>query len=57
MKITNEQKHAIKRIYDRREMGISYLQFRRSVSPCFDCLMVQWFGMWLGIEKDGYTHS
>jgi hypothetical protein len=22
-----------------------------------DCVMVPCFGMWLGIEKDGYTHS
>ena len=22
-----------------------------------DCLMIQWCGMWLGIELDGYTHS
>lgn len=22
-----------------------------------DCIMVPWCGMWLGIEKDGYTHS
>lgn len=21
------------------------------------CIMVPWCGMWLGIEKDGYTHS
>ena len=23
----------------------------------WDCLMIQWCGMWLGIEQDGYTHS
>jgi hypothetical protein len=23
----------------------------------FDCAMVHWCGMWLGIEQDGYTHS
>ena len=25
--------------------------------PCDDCIMVQWCGIWLGIESDGYTHS
>ena len=57
MKITSEQKRAIKRIYDRQPLGISYLQFRRTVQHGFDCLMVEWCGMWLGIEPDGYTHS
>jgi hypothetical protein len=23
----------------------------------YDCLMLQWCGMWLGIETDGHTHS
>lgn len=35
-------------------------RFRRTVQPCFDgsgCIMLQWRGMWLGIERDGYTHS
>lgn len=36
---------------------LTYLQFRRLVSYGWDCLMVPWAGMWLGIEKDGYTHS
>lgn len=30
----------------------------KQVSPAFgDCIMVEWCGMHLGIEKDGYTHS
>lgn len=36
---------------------LTYRQFRRLVKPSYDCLMVPWCGMWLGIEKDGYTHS
>ena len=36
----------------------TYLTFRRrSARESFDCLMVQWQGMLLGIETDGYTHS
>lgn len=23
----------------------------------YDCIMIQYAGMWLGIERDGYTHS
>jgi len=22
-----------------------------------DCVMVYWCGMWVGIERDGYTHT
>jgi hypothetical protein len=36
---------------------MTYRQFRRLAVMGFDCLMVPWCGMWLGIEKDGYTHS
>lgn len=36
----------------------SYLAFRRSIRWAFgNCLMVQLWGMWIGIETDGYTHS
>ena len=28
-----------------------------SVQHGYDCVMIQWRGMWLGIETDGYTHS
>jgi hypothetical protein len=37
---------------------LTYKQFRRSVCwGDYDCIMVPWCGMWLGIEADGYTHS
>lgn len=36
---------------------MSYREFRKIAVEGFDCLMVPWCGMWLGIEKDGYTHS
>lgn len=36
---------------------MTYRQFRRLAVMSFDCLMVPWCGMWLGIETDGYTHS
>lgn len=36
---------------------VSFLQFRRSCVYMFDCVLVPWLGMHLGIEHDGYTHS
>jgi hypothetical protein len=36
---------------------LTYRQFRRTVHSGYDCVMVHWCGMWLGIEPDGYTHS
>lgn len=35
----------------------SYRYFRKSVQHGYDCLMVKISGMWVGIEKDGYTHT
>lgn len=38
----------------------TYRELRRKVQPtffCDDCVMVPFAGMWLGIERDGYTHS
>jgi len=58
MVLTKEQRQALKRIYNRgANPNESYLSFRRKVIQGMDCLMVEWSGMWLGIESDGYTHS
>lgn len=58
MTTTKAQRAAIKRVYDRdHSVAPSYLAFRRTVKRGYDCLMVEWKGMWLGIEKDGYVHS
>ena len=35
----------------------TYRAFRRQAQPGYDCLMVPFCGMYLGIEPDGYTHS
>lgn len=41
-----------------KAVPLSYKQFRRTVvRGDFGCIMVQWCSMWLGIERDGYTHS
>lgn len=69
MKLTRSQREALKRVYHRAVLAYSqgpmrqgvhfmnYLQFRRTVQPGPGCIMVQFAGMWLGIEPDGYTHS
>lgn len=70
--LTKEQQRAVQRRYDLMpkpqivlgkdkltRVG-SYLDFRRSVQPTFGCdgaVTVYWCGMWLCIERDGYTHS
>lgn len=39
---------------------MTYKDFRKEVMPTFgmdDAVVVPWCGMWLCIEKDGYTHS
>ena len=57
MKLSKAQCKALHRKWTHNDQGLTYLQFRRTVKPGFDCAMVQWCNMWLGIELDGYTHS
>jgi hypothetical protein len=65
--LTRPQRVALKVIYDRGQNSPNsgqawqgtYREFRRTVQPelCGPAVMVPWCGMWLGIEKDGHTHS
>lgn len=69
--LTKEQRKALARVYRRivseareRRIGFdlvtrvpTYRKFRKTVQPGPDCIMVPFAGMWLGIERDGYTHS
>ena len=57
MKLNKAQRKALHRKWTQNDQGLTYLQFRRTVLPGFDCAMVLWCNMWLGIELDGYTHS
>ena len=57
IKLNKNQTKSLLRKWKQNNQGLTYLQFRRTVQPGWDCVMVQWSGMWLGIEKDGYTHS
>jgi hypothetical protein len=55
--LNKAQRAALFRKWRQDGQGMSYRQFRATVQTGFDCIMVQWCGMWLGIELDGYTHS
>ena len=63
VRITKAQAISLKRKHihgDLKAKGISFRDFRRTVQPTFGmdgAVVVQWCGMWLAIEKDGYTHS
>ena len=58
MILTREQQLALKAVYSRDwNKPETYMKFRRTVEQGFDCVMVPFCGIWLGIEKDGYTHS
>ena len=64
VKTTKEQRQAIYDLWLRARhpsqdvpTSATYRQFRRRFVQGYDCLMINIWGMWLGIEKDGYTHS
>ena len=65
IRLTVKQVRAIKRIYRRSDTDIHalYPRFRDFVSlalPTFfsdGMVAFPWYGMWLAIEADGYTHS
>lgn len=58
---TKEQFKALLRKYDQNDSGYpSFLDFRKAVQPTFGmdgAVVVNWCGMWLCIEEDGYTHT
>lgn len=56
-KTNKAQRAAICRKWQQNNQDLTYREFRKTVVQGFDCLMVKWCGMWLGIESDGYTHS
>lgn len=67
--LTKAQRKGIYRVFIRKYPYINelrredaralYRKFRREAVPeiCGPAIMVPYAGMWLGIEKDGYTHS
>ncbi len=57
VKLNTAQRKALYRKWVQSNQGMSYWDFRKTVQPGHDCIMVRWSGMWIGIELDGYTHS
>jgi hypothetical protein len=54
--LTKPQRKALHKVWLRTDQ-VSYRDFRKTVQPSLGCVMVEFAGMWLGIEKDGHTHS
>ena len=60
MRLTKPQQKALRAKWIYANQNKTYLQFRRAVHELFmgeGAIVVQWSGMWLIIEPDGYTHS
>lgn len=57
VKLTRAQRVSLHRKWEQGSQNMTYKEFRKTVQPGWDCVMVEWCGMWLGIETDGYTHS
>lgn len=57
--MTQEQFNAVKKLYQRDPDGAEdFEQFFQRVQPCYgDFVGLQWSGMFVGIEKDGYAHT
>ena len=58
--LTRLQREALFRLYCRdTSVAKSYIAFRRRImySLCGEYIVVNWNGLYLGIEQDGYTHS
>jgi hypothetical protein len=60
--LTKPQRRSLHRVWlrtcERGYLGtVPYREFRRGVQPGPGCVMINFAGMWLGIETDGYTHS
>ena len=57
--LTKQQRASLHRKWQQNNQGMTYREFRKTVqhAPGMDCVLVEWSGMWLGIEQDGYTHS
>jgi hypothetical protein len=54
------EQRALKKLWTRIEIGRPrYRDFRQLAyyNNMMGCWMILWHGMWIGIEKDGYTHS
>lgn len=58
VKLTKAQRKAVHALWMRAGPA-PYREFRKKVQWGImgECVMLEFHGMWIGIEKDGYTHS
>lgn len=56
---TIAQENTLLQKWEQHSQGMSFPDFVDNVFKLSfdDCVMVKWQGMWLGIEKDGYSHT
>ena len=60
MKITKPQSQTLLNRWLRDNNSQTFLQFRRgtlATIACDNAVAVEWCGMWLCIETDGYCHT
>jgi hypothetical protein len=63
MYLTRQQREAVLRLYRRTEQEHhlrGYRKFRRNVTPTFACdgaVCVPFAGMFVCVERDGYSHT
>ena len=64
LKITRKQAEALKHLYFwhdiKNRLGLSYLQFRRTLKPvlgCDDLVIINCGNIWIGITPEGHRHS
>ena len=64
LKLTKDQQRAVKRVQERGEHGgtmpPTYRELHKRLRPTFGmdgAVVLPWAGMFLLIERDGYTHS
>lgn len=61
MILTKAQRRAVKDLFERSPDGAkTYREFRKRAHygiPFGDHIMILWCHMWVGIEKDGHTHT
>ena len=64
LRITRPQAKALKHLYNwhniKNRLGLSYLQFRRTLKPLLGCnnlVMINCGHVWIGITPNGHRHS
>lgn len=60
LEVSHEQATSLFRKWKQDAQGMTWLEFAKTVQPTFGmdgAVTVQWCGMYLAVERDGYTHS